>query len=108
MSLRDMTPTELQQWLEQPGTPPLMLDVREGHEFRFCHIKGSLHIPMNEIPVRLSELDRDREIVVVCHHGVRSRMVADYLCSQRYEQVINLSGGIEAWARTVDPAMPRY
>ncbi len=108
MSLREITPNELRQMLAESVPAPLLLDVRESHEFEYCHIQGSLHIPMNQIPARLAELDGERETVVICHHGVRSRMVADYLVSQGYRQIINLSGGVEAWARTVDPLMPRY
>ncbi|MBM3202628.1 sulfurtransferase [Candidatus Woesearchaeota archaeon] len=108
MRLREITPNELQQMLADTVAAPLLLDVREPHEFAFCHIAGSLHIPMNQIPQRLAELDADRETVVICHHGIRSRMVADYLLSRGYPHIINLSGGLEAWARTVDPDMPRY
>ena len=63
---------------------------------------------MRQIPVALDELDRDRELVVICHHGIRSQQVAMYLDHQGFRNVINLQGGVAAWARDVDPAMPTY
>ena len=67
-----------------------------------------LRVPMRELPGRLDELPRDRDVVVVCHHGVRSRQVAHYLVRLGYMAVWNLTGGVAAWADQVDPAMPRY
>lgn len=86
----------------------ILLDVREAWEYALCRIDHSIHIPMNEIPRRLAELDRSATIVVVCHHGMRSLQVAHYLRAQGYAEVANLSGGIDAWARAVDPTMATY
>lgn len=86
----------------------LFLDVREDWEFALCHIVGALHVPMGEIPARLAELPREAPIVVVCHHGMRSRQVMHYLARQGYADVHNLDGGIDAWAASLDAAMARY
>ncbi|MHB1435017.1 MAG: rhodanese-like domain-containing protein [Thermoplasmata archaeon] len=86
----------------------VLLDVREHDERAFNRIEPSLHIPMNDVPRRLSEIPKDREVVVYCHHGSRSAMVAAYLTRAGFEKVTNLEGGIDAWSRHVDPKIPRY
>jgi rhodanese-related sulfurtransferase len=106
--MRQISPSELKNRLAASEPKPLLLDVREPQEYAYCRIEGSLHIPMNEVPARIGELDPDREVVVICHHGVRSANVAAYLIRQDFRNVINLSGGIDAWAVQVDPTMPRY
>lgn len=106
--MRLLSPSQLRQLLDGPNPTPLLLDVREPHEFAYCHIEGSLHIPMNDIPARIGELDPSRETVVICHHGMRSASVADYLIRQAFRNVANLAGGIDAWATQVAPDMPRY
>lgn len=63
---------------------------------------------MRQIPSVLDDLDANQEIIVICHHGIRSRSVASYLSSQAFSNVINLTGGIDAWAKTVDPSMATY
>ena len=85
-----------------------ILDVREPAEIFVAPFPGATHIPMGDIPSRLTELDPDRETVVVCHHGVRSAQVAMYLARQGFEHVLNLSGGIDAWSENADPTTPRY
>ncbi len=90
------------------GQPLLLLDVREHSERQFCAIEGSTHIPMGEIPARMNELDPDKEIVVYCHHGVRSFQVAAFLAGRGFDKVMNLAGGIDAWSLSVDPDVPRY
>lgn len=84
------------------------LDVREVWEHAVCHIAGDLHIPMGQIPARLSEIPQDRQLIVVCHHGLRSRQVGEFLLSRGYADVANLQGGIDAWARTVDTELELY
>jgi rhodanese-related sulfurtransferase len=106
--MRQLEPHQVKELLDKLDTAPLLLDVREPGEFACCRIEGSLHIPMGEIVSRLSELDPDRATVVVCHHGMRSFQVAQFLEIQGFGQIINLAGGIDAWAREVDPGMPRY
>jgi rhodanese-related sulfurtransferase len=90
------------------GDNVVILDVREPYEVFLASFPGATHIPMGDIPSRLTELDPDRETVVVCHHGFRSAQVAMYLARMGFEHVLNLSGGIDAWSETADPATPRY
>ena len=100
---------ELASWLaDHQRARPLLLDVREQSEVDHCMIAGSLHVPMHTSPARLHELDQDAEIVCICHHGARSMQVARFLSQQGFARVINLTGGIHAWATQVDPAMPVY
>jgi rhodanese-related sulfurtransferase len=103
-----MSPRDLAARLRDGDEPLLLLDVREPWEFGVCRIEGSRSLPMRQIPAALGELDRDRELVVICHHGIRSQQVALYLDHQGFRNVINLQGGVAAWARDVDPAMPTY
>ena len=88
--------------------PVVLLDVREPEEVALVRLSGSVHIPMGEIPGRLHELDPDAQIVVYCHHGIRSANVAAYLAQRDFTDVANLAGGIDAWSLTVDPSLPRY
>jgi rhodanese-related sulfurtransferase len=90
------------------GDRIFILDVREPFEISLAPFPGARPIPMDEIPSRRTELDPDRETVVVCHHGVRSAQVAMYLARMGFEHVLNLSGGIDAWSETADPTTPRY
>ncbi len=87
---------------------PVLLDVREPWEFDICNIEGSLNIPMGEIPQRQHEFDPDEEIVVICHHGIRSMKVIWYLQQNGFTSLVNLDGGVDAWARQVDSDMPVY
>jgi rhodanese-related sulfurtransferase len=107
--IRQISPQDLKQWLADDARPqPVLLDVREPWEFGVCRIEGAQHIPMRTIPLRLSELDRDAELVVICHHGARSYQVAMFLERQGFGNLHNLYGGLAGWAREVDPAMPTY
>jgi rhodanese-related sulfurtransferase len=86
-----------------------LLDVREPWEFAASKIEGSVHIPMGDVPSRAhQELDPDEHIVVVCHHGMRSLSVTTWLRQQGFEKVQSMRGGIDGWARTVDPKVPLY
>ena len=87
---------------------PLLLDVREPWEFDICHIDRSLNIPLGQVPHRLAQLQDAAEIVVICHHGIRSQYAIRYLQQQSFDRLINLDGGVDAWAREVDPDMPVY
>ena len=107
--MKQIAPAALAAWLADPARQkPLLLDVREPWEFQTCHIKGSKLVPMGEIASRASELDPAMEVVVICHHGGRSMQVAMFREKQGFSEVINLAGGVDAWARTVDPGMPVY
>jgi rhodanese-related sulfurtransferase len=90
------------------GESVFILDVREPSEIAIAPFPGATHIPMGDIPSRLTELDSGRETVVVCHHGVRSAQVAAYLARMGFERVLNLAGGIDAWSESADPSTPRY
>jgi rhodanese-related sulfurtransferase len=90
------------------GEALTVLDVREPEEIAIARFGGALEIPMQDIPARVDELDPSAEIVVVCHHGVRSAHVAMFLVDQGFSRVVNLTGGIDAWSLEVDRSVPRY
>ena len=90
------------------GNKPLLVDVREAQELEISKLAYDLHVPMNEIPGRMTELDRESEVVFYCRSGVRSGQVCDFLASQGFTNVHNLVGGINAWAIEIDPSLPTY
>jgi rhodanese-related sulfurtransferase len=106
MSIREITPTELQE-LFDGDNPPSLIDVREEGEAAICAIGGSTLIPMNSLPQRLQEIPRDRPVVLYCHAGMRSMMVGEWLSQQGFD-ALSLAGGIDRWAREVEPGMARY
>jgi len=107
--MRHLSAPELAQWLADDARPqPLLLDVREPWEYQTCHIDGGIPMPMRTVPARLSELDQDRPVVCICHHGARSMQVAGFLEQNGFADVINLTGGVHAWALQVDNKMPTY
>ena len=105
--MNEISPQELKTRLTGPDRP-LLLDVRQDWETRLCRLEHAVHIPIEEIELRTGELDATDEIVVYCHQGVRSAAVAEYLRQLGFGDVRNLTGGLDLWARTVDPTMPRY
>lgn len=107
MSVQSLTPTELKARLDAAEDLDV-LDVRENEELAICRIEGALHIPMSELSVRHTELDPERTIVCVCHHGMRSANVAGALLNMGFEKLYNLTGGIDRWAAEVQPDMARY
>jgi rhodanese-related sulfurtransferase len=106
--VRQLSVQEFHTWWERADGVALVIDVREPWEVQICTLTGSTHIPMREIPARLHELPADREIAVLCHHGVRGQLVAEFLARNGYANVYNVQGGIDAWAREIDPTMPKY
>lgn len=86
----------------------MLLDVRESEELALCRLDGVTHIPLGELTVRAVELDPQRAVVCICHHGIRSANAAAYLERLGFERVANLQGGMERWAVDVDPQMARY
>lgn len=107
--MRHIAAAELKAWLEDiQREKPLLLDVREAWEFERCRIDGAALLPMSVLPSRYAELDPARETVVICHHGVRSFHVARFLEHNGFGNVINLTGGVDAWAKDVDRGMPTY
>ncbi len=88
--------------------PPVLLDVREPWELDIAAVDGALAIPLGQVTARVSEITRDRPVAVMCHHGGRSAQATGWLRSQGYDNAMNVAGGIDAWARLIDPAIPRY
>lgn len=107
--MQQIEPVELAAWLaDTMRGHPVLLDVREHWEFERCRITGSWLVPMGEVAQRCNELDTEADVVVICHHGVRSYRAAMLLEYHGFSRVYNLIGGVERWARDVDPAMSRY
>jgi len=92
----------------QESAAPLLLDVREPHELEISHLPGALNLPLGQLAARLSELDSAREMVVFCKAGTRSARALEILKSAGFRRVKNLQGGINAWAREIDPSLPVY
>lgn len=105
--MESITVEELKVLLDN-NTPVFLLDVREEWEYAICHIMDSINIPMSEIMDKLDKLDQNQDTVVLCHHGMRSLQVANYLENAGFKKVMNLEGGIAAWATVIDPGMPQY
>jgi adenylyltransferase/sulfurtransferase len=103
----EITPAALSARLER-GEAPLLLDVREPHEWAIARLPDARLVPLNTLPDALDTLDRSEEIVVYCHHGLRSAAAVDWLREQGFARARNLVGGIDRWTRDVDPTMRRY
>jgi rhodanese-related sulfurtransferase len=106
-TVREISAPELKAMRDR-GARPQVLDVREDWELQLARIPDVLHVPMNQVPARLSELSRDAETVVMCHAGGRSLRVAHFLANQGFTNVANLTGGIAAWSELVDATVPQY
>jgi sulfur-carrier protein adenylyltransferase/sulfurtransferase len=90
------------------GEAPLIVDVREPHEFQICRIPGAVLIPLRELPSRVHELDPSQEVILQCRSGVRSANATAWLRHQGFTRARNLTGGILAWIDEVDPSQPKY
>jgi len=107
-------PAQLTAWLAAApeGSRPLVLDVREAWELQTASVSSEgfelVTIPMGQLPERLAELDPTRPVACLCHHGMRSLRVANFLEHHGFEQIANITGGIDAWSHERDPAVPRY
>ncbi len=106
--MREISAQQLKEHLQASVSSPLLLDVREPWEYQICHIEGAQLMPMSQIPQTYKTLDPQQEIVVICHHGRRSLQVGNYLERAGFARIVNLTGGVDAWARDVDPSMPTY
>ncbi|MHB1223933.1 MAG: rhodanese-like domain-containing protein [Gemmatimonadaceae bacterium] len=105
--LAELTPAELaRRWAA--GDRPALLDVREPEEYRIAHLAGTRLVPLATLPAEVAGLDRDAELVVYCHHGVRSKAAVDFLRRSGVRRARNLAGGIDRWSREVDPGVRRY
>jgi rhodanese-related sulfurtransferase len=102
--MEDLTPVQLKQRMETEE-PLQLIDVREPYEWNTGNLErhGARHVPMGELLARIGELDRDVDLVIYCRTGARSSNVGRYLSAQGFGRVYNLKGGLEAWARDVDP-----
>ena len=107
--MNSVTATELAGLLKLKDAPRL-LDVREPEEFEIASIPGARLIPLGQIPARIEQIAdwKTEPIVVYCHHGIRSMHAINFLSHVGFTNLANLSGGIDAWSREVDPKMPRY
>ena len=105
--MQSIKPETLKQRLDR-GDKLELIDVREPWEFETCSIDGSRNIPMTELESCLDSIDTSKETVLICHHGMRSLQIANYLESMGYLRMINLEGGIHAWAQVVDTDMNQY
>lgn len=110
-----ISPKELANWLAQCPTEngmPVLLDVREPWELQTASVNPSglelMAIPMHTVPLRVEELNRQRPVACLCHHGARSAQIAYYLVNQGFENVVNILGGIHAWSQELDPTVPQY
>jgi rhodanese-related sulfurtransferase len=92
----------------QGGGAPFILDVREPHEVAVCSIAGAVNIPLGQLSQRAQEIPHDRAIVAHCHHGGRSARAMEWLLQNGFMNVVNLTGGIDAWAQRIEPKMERY
>jgi rhodanese-related sulfurtransferase len=94
--------------LKEQGAPLAILDVREPWELEICRIDGSIDVPLQAIPGRIGELPHDRPLAVICHHGGRSAHATAWLRQNGFDNATNVRGGIDAWAREIDPSMQVY
>ncbi len=106
--MREFNAEQLKSYLDSCDEQPLLLDVRQPWEVEVCKIENSVLVPMSTIPTKIESLDLNRETVVICHHGIRSRSVGRYLEQAGFNNIINLSGGMAQWAKTVDTQMATY
>jgi rhodanese-related sulfurtransferase len=103
----EITPVSLAARMQQ-GTAPALLDVREPYEWSIARLPDARLIPLNSLPQAAHSLDREAELVVYCHHGVRSGAAVAWLRDRGFSRVRNLVGGIDRWSLEVDPAIRRY
>ena len=107
MSVEEISPEELKR-RQASATPPRLIDVREPWEVAIAKIPGATYIPLNELPQRLGELDPKADTVIMCKAGGRSLRAAMFLASRGFDRVANLTGGIDAWTREIDPSLQPY
>lgn len=105
--MKHLSVSELKNLLTE-NNDIVLLDVREDWEMEVCQVENSMHIPMGNIPAQIEQLDKDKTIAVMCHHGMRSQQVCSYLESQGFSNLFNVSGGIDAWAKEIDSSLQLY
>jgi rhodanese-related sulfurtransferase len=104
---QQITVQDLDAWRRE-GREIAIIDVRETWEIEICSLAGALSIPLQTLPARVGEVPTDRPVVVYCHHGMRSLQAVTWLQRAGRDNVVNLAGGIDAWARQIDPSMGVY
>lgn len=104
----EISVAEAKRLLDSTPTATRLIDVREPWEAEICQVAGAELIPMRQIPERLGELPRDVHLLIMCHHGGRSRQVTQFLRAQGLARVTNIAGGIDAWTTAIDPTLTRY
>ncbi len=107
MTIREISPKELQTMLANGSAGPMLLDVREPWEAELAQLPDSMLIPLRSLPQRLHEIPAGGEVAIYCHHGMRSLAAAEFLAGHGYP-VMSLAGGIDLWSRDIDPSIPRY
>jgi sulfur-carrier protein adenylyltransferase/sulfurtransferase len=107
MKIEEISVQELKRRLDAGETLQL-LDVREPWEVAIAHLSQSIPIPLGQLSARRQELQADRELIVLCKSGGRSRRAAEFLATQGFGKVANLTGGMDAWTREIDPTLPTY
>jgi rhodanese-related sulfurtransferase len=115
--MQSISPAQIDTWLAEaarhaPGVTPVVLDVREPWELQTASVKAAgfdlVAMPMRSVPARYLELERDRPVACLCHHGARSAQVAHFLEQNGFSAVVNIQGGINAWSQQRDPGVPVY
>ena len=106
--MKRFTATELREYLDSAPKKPLLIDVREPWEYEIVKIEGSKLHPLGRLPELLDEVESTDEVVLICHHGNRSRYAAHFLQQNGIPNVINLEGGVDDWARSVDTTLATY
>ena len=104
----EISVAELKHFMDTAPERTLVVDVREPYEMEICALSGARHIPMRQIPEQLSSLPRDKHLLLLCHHGARSRHVTEFLRDRGFPATSNVDGGIDAWAAEIEPTMRRY
>jgi adenylyltransferase/sulfurtransferase len=104
----EISVTDAKRLLDEEASTARLVDVREPYETEICQVKGSELIPMRQIPERMHDLPRDEHLLILCHTGVRSRRVTEFLRAQGFTAVSNVGGGIAAWTDQIDPTLQRY
>jgi rhodanese-related sulfurtransferase len=107
MSIQHCNPADVAALLTGDD-PPIVIDVREQWEYDLVHLPISTLIPLSALAAKASDLDPSRSYALLCHHGMRSEMAANWLMQHGFSRLINIDGGIDAWSLDVDPSLPRY
>ena len=106
-AIKEISAEELKTKLDN-GEKITLVDVRETDEYEICHLEGAKLIPLRQLPKHLNEINKNQPIIFYCHYGMRSAQAVLWLNQNGFANVANLRGGIDEWARTIEPEMERY